>query len=188
MQDTTCCSTQFQEGVQEFIRMAVKCVDVRGMILCPCKDCANRCYRTINMVKGHLFMYGFNPTYTQWIFHGKEDQFKVNTYANVNIDTNEMIEEVDAVEELYGDVCMGTFIDANIGESFTSQGPTTSAHEGINSFYQLLEDGLRELYPGYKKFTKIDFVLKTLHIKAICNISNKALDMMIDLIKKALPD
>jgi hypothetical protein len=27
-----------------------------------------------------------------------------------------------------------------------------------------------------------------LHITAICNISNKAFDMMIDLIKKALPD
>jgi hypothetical protein len=37
---------------------------------------------------------------------------------------------------------MGTFLDANIGESSTSQGPTTGAHEGINSFYQLLEDWL----------------------------------------------
>jgi hypothetical protein len=82
---------------------------------------------------------------------------------------------------------MGTFLDANIGEFSTSQGPTTDANEDINSFYRRLEDGLRELYPGCKKFTKIAFILKMLHIKAICNISNKAFDMMIDLIKKALP-
>jgi len=187
MRDTTRCSKRFQEGVQEFMRMAVKCVDVRGMILCPCKDCANRCYRPINLVKGHLFIYGFNPTYTQWIFHG-EDQFTVNTYSNVHTDASETIEEIDAVEELYSDVCIGTFLDANKGESSASQGPTTGDNEDINSFYRSLEDGLRELYPGCKKFTKIAFILKMLHIKAICNISNKAFDMMIDLIKKALPD
>jgi hypothetical protein len=44
MRDTTRCSKRFQEGVQEFMRMTIKCVDVRGMILCPCKDCANQCY------------------------------------------------------------------------------------------------------------------------------------------------
>jgi hypothetical protein len=82
----------------------------------------------------------------------------------------------------------GTFLDANIGESSTSQGPTTGAHEEINSFYRLLEDGLSDLYPSYKKFTKIAFVLKMLHIKTICNISNKTFDMMIGLIEKALPD
>jgi len=187
MRDTTRCSKRFQEGVQEFMRMTIKCVDVRGMILCPCKDCANQCYCPINLVKGHLLMYGFNPTYTQWIFHG-EDQFRVNTCTNVHTDASETIEEVDAVEELYGDVCMGTFLDANKGESSISQGPTIGANEDINSFDRSLEDGLRELYPVCKKFTKIAFILKMLHIKAICNISNKAFDMMIDLIKKALPD
>lgn len=30
---------------------------------------------------------------------------------------SETIEEVDVVEELYDNVCMGTFLDANIGES-----------------------------------------------------------------------
>jgi hypothetical protein len=35
IRDTTRYSKQFQEGVQEFMRMAVKCFDVRGMILCP---------------------------------------------------------------------------------------------------------------------------------------------------------
>jgi hypothetical protein len=133
-------------------------------------------------------MYEFNLTYTQWIFHNEEDQFRVNTYANVHTVASETIEEVDVVEELYDNVCMGTFLDANIGESSTSQGPTTGASEDINSFYRRLEDGLRELYPGCKKFTKIAFKLKMLHIKAICNISHKAFNMMIDLIKKALLD
>jgi hypothetical protein len=33
-----------------------------------------------------------------------------------------MIDEIDEVEELLGDVHMGTFYDANIGESSAAQG------------------------------------------------------------------
>jgi hypothetical protein len=66
---------------------------------------------------------------------------------------SERMEEVDAVEELFDDVYIGTFLDDNIGESFTSQCLTTNDHERTSSFYQLWEDGLRELYPSCKKFT-----------------------------------
>jgi hypothetical protein len=98
------------------------------------------------------------------------------------------MEEVDAVEELFNDVCIGNFVDDNIGESSIARGPTPYDHEQTSSFYQFWEDGLQELYLGCKKFTQIAFVLKMLHIKSFCNMSNKAFDMMINLIKTALPD
>jgi hypothetical protein len=101
---------------------------------------------------------------------------------------NATIDEIDEVEELLGDVRMGTFLDANIGESSAAKGSTTDNHEQRTSFDRLCVDGLRKLYPGCKKISKISFILKMLHIKAICNMSNKAFDMMIDLIKGALPD
>ena len=47
---------------------------------------------------------------------------------------------------------------------------------------------MSELYPGYKKFTKVAFILKMLHIKTSCTMSNKAFDMIIKFIKEALPD
>jgi hypothetical protein len=188
MRETTRSSERFQEGVEEFMRMAVKCVDVRGMTKCPCRDCANRYYHHIEMVEGHLYMNGFNPTYTRWIFHGEQYQSRVNTSSDMHIDTSEGIEEVDAVDELFDDVCMGTFLDANIGESSTAPGPTTNDHEQRSSFYRLWEDGLGEIYPGCKKISKIAFILKMLHIKTLCNVSNKAFDMFIELFKRALPD
>lgn len=52
----------------------------------------------------------------------------------MHTDTNETMEEVDAVEEFYGDVCTRAFLDANIGESSTSQGPMTGTTEDLNSF------------------------------------------------------
>ena len=45
-----------------------------------------------------------------------------------------------------------------------------------------------ELYLGCNKFTKVAFILKMLNIKTICNISNKAFDIIIKLIKEALHD
>ncbi|GLT75703.1 hypothetical protein SLA2020_474050 [Shorea laevis] len=96
--------------------------------------------------------------------------------------------KIDAVEELLGDVGMEIFLDANIGELSIARGPMIDDHEQRTSFYQLWEDGLCELYLGCKKFPKIAFILKVLHIKTLCNISNKAFDMMIELIKMALPD
>jgi hypothetical protein len=47
----------------------------------------------------------------------------VNAIANLHTDMNGMIEEIDGVEELLGDIHMGTFVDTNIGESSTTQGP-----------------------------------------------------------------
>jgi hypothetical protein len=83
---------------------------------------------------------------------------------------------------------MGTFFEANIGESSTTRGSTTDNHEYKTSFSRLWEDGMGELYPGCNKFTKVAFILKMLNIKMICNISNKAFDMIIKLIKDVLPD
>jgi len=102
------------------------------------------------------------------------------------VGVNATIDEIDKVEKLLGDVRMGTFMDANIGESSTTQGPTTNDHEQRTSFDQLCVDGLRELYPSNKKISKISFILKMLHIKAIYNMTNKAFDMMVDFIKGAL--
>jgi hypothetical protein len=133
-----------------------------------------------------LYVHGIDTKYTQSIFHGEEDPCKVNVTGNSqSVGVNETIDEI---EELLDDVRIGTFYDANIGESSAAQGSTTDDQLPRTSFDRLCVDGLREIYPGCKKILKISFILKMLHIKTICNMTNKAFDMMIDLIKGALPD
>ena len=102
-------------------------------------------------------------------------------------DDNASVEDIDEVEEMLDNIYMGTFPDANIGESSTTPNPTNNDHYK-RPFNQLWEDGQRELYPGYKNFSKLAFIVKLLHIKTIFNWSDKSFDMVIDLIKKALPD
>jgi hypothetical protein len=116
--------------------MTIKSMNARNMTKCPCRNCANRYYCHISEVKGHLYMNGFTLTYNRWIFHG-EDLFRVNTYTNMHIHTSERMEEVDAIEELFDNVCMRTFLDDNIGESSTSRDPTTDDYKQSISFYRL---------------------------------------------------
>ena len=50
------------------------------------------------------------------------------------------------------------------------------------------EDAQRKLYPGCKKFSKLSFCIKLLHIKTLCNWSDNSFDLIIDLIKQVLLD
>jgi hypothetical protein len=85
------------------------------------------------------------------------------------------------------DIYMGTFSNANMGESSTTPGPTNNDYYA-RPFDLLCEDSHRELYLGCKKFSKLAFIVKLLHIKTLCNWSDKSINMVIDLIMKALPD
>lgn len=44
------------------------------------------------------------------------------------------------------------------------------------------------MYPGCKKYSTLDFLVKLFHLKIINRWSNKSFDMVLKLIKDALPD
>uniref|UniRef100_A0A2N9GAQ5 Transposase-associated domain-containing protein n=1 Tax=Fagus sylvatica TaxID=28930 RepID=A0A2N9GAQ5_FAGSY len=185
MHETNRLGNRYAEGVKEFISMARNHADGRNRIKCPCRNCTNRYYKHIDDVEDDLFLKGIDLNYTQWIFHG-EDPFLQNVHTQHN-NQNANVEDTDDVEEMLDDIYMGTFPDANMGESSTTPNPTSNDHYA-RPFDKLWEDAQRELYPGCKKFSKLAFIVKLLHIKTICNWSDKSFDMVIDLIKKALPD
>ena len=48
-------------------------------------------------------------------------------------------------------------------------------------FDKLEEDAKRELYPGYIDYSILKFVIEILNIKVMTNLSNKKLDMMLEI-------
>ncbi|GLT54439.1 hypothetical protein SLA2020_276380 [Shorea laevis] len=123
--ETTRCSERYEKGVEEFLRMASTCLEQGDITRCPCCDCSNRYYWHIDLVEHHMYENRIDRTYTRWIFHGEEDPCRVHLSGNLHNDTDARIEDFDEVEQLLGDVRMGTFVDANIGESFTTWAPMT---------------------------------------------------------------
>ena len=45
--------------------------DNRGLIRCPCKRCKNVLFKCVDEMDDHLFIIGFDQSYTHWVFHGE---------------------------------------------------------------------------------------------------------------------
>lgn len=58
----------------------------------------------------------------------------------------------------------------------------------VSDFYRLLDDASQELIPGCKKFSKLNFLVRLLHTKFLGGWSDKSFDMLLALLREALPD
>ncbi|XP_012837883.1 PREDICTED: uncharacterized protein LOC105958419 [Erythranthe guttata] len=66
--------------------------------------------------------------------------------------------------------------------------PDQSYDSGIQNFERLLSDIKRELYPGCKKYSLLSFIVKLLHIKVMNKMTDKTMNLILELIKDILPE
>ena len=57
----------------------------------------------------------------------------------------------------------------------------------MHNFDKMFSDSKHELYPGCIDYTLLKFVIEMLSVKVTINLSNKGLDMILDLLSKLLP-
>ncbi|XP_075659328.1 uncharacterized protein LOC142629262 [Castanea sativa] len=162
-------SRQYIEGVNTFINFARSVVDLSGNILYPCIHCVN-CYRqSLQIVRIHLLHRGIMQSYVNWYNHGEP------RVLNENIHDNEMSD---------GDHMDG--IDALVGDRIRGEPRNATEDEEERHFDKLEEDAKRELYPGCTDYSILKFVIEMLNVKVMTNLSNKGLDMMLELLTKVL--
>ncbi|XP_075645867.1 uncharacterized protein LOC142617058 [Castanea sativa] len=158
------------EGVNAFLNFARVVVDCSGNIPCPCIHCVN-CYRqSLQTVRIHLLHRGIMQSYINWYNHGEP------RVLNENIYDNEMSD---------GDHMDG--IDALVGDRIRGEPRNATEDEEVRNFDKLEEDAKRELYPGCTDYSILKFVIEMLNVKVMTNLSNKGLDMMLELLTKVLP-
>ncbi|CAN4091578.1 unnamed protein product [Withania somnifera] len=91
------------------------------------------------------------------------------------------------------------FTRNNIGERDVSCEPMDKekmSHEmyiGRNNedyvkFYELIEDDKQPLYEECTKYSKLSFLIKLYHIKCLCRMTDKAMCMILELLKDAFED
>ncbi|XXG42245.1 hypothetical protein AAC387_Pa01g2566 [Persea americana] len=110
----------------------------------------------------------------------------------------------DVLQEMLAVVCAGRYgLDINVenipqGEASSSHGSSAADEDpqpsdGMSNdldpqlFDAMLNDLHLLLYPECKKFSKLEFLVKLMHVKIINRWSNKSFDMNLELIKAALP-
>ena len=118
----------------------------------------------------HLLHREIMQSYINWYNHGEP------YILNENIHDNEMSngDYMDGINTLVGDQIRGELRNA-------------TKDEEVCNFDKFKEDAKRELYPGCTNYTILKFVIEMLNIKVMTNLSNKGLDMMLELLTKVLP-
>ena len=64
-------STEYWNGVEEFIKFAVERVNNPNRIKYPCISCGCLENVTVEVLKNYLFVNGIDKDYTRWIWHGE---------------------------------------------------------------------------------------------------------------------
>ena len=115
--------------------------------MCPCKKCAICKLHKQNVVEDHLVFYGFVQGYTKWIFHGESISSRKN--LDNNKEGSNTRDNIDCLlHDTFRDVVGGLGLEG-VRELLT---------EDEKKFYKLLE-GKKELYPGCKNLSKLNFTI-----------------------------
>lgn len=191
--------TRYTRGIEDFIALASNHIDVAGRIRCPCRICNNRYYKQINEVKDHLLDNGMDKHYTRWVHHGEEYEELSDDDDDDDVGADEGV-VFYGVHDLLQDLGASTRMDNPVpnmqygdADNFTTTEVETFS--GLNRregnatlFEKLMNESGQPLYPGCKKFSKLDYLVKLFHVKVINRWSNKSFDMILQLIKAALPE
>ena len=108
-------------------------------------------------------------SYINWYNHG---EFHV---LNENIHDNKMSDD----DHMDG-------IDALVCDWIRDEPRNATEDEEVRNFDKFKEDAKRELYPGCTDYSILKFVIEMLNVKVMINLSNKGLDMMLELLTKVL--
>ncbi|XP_042988618.1 uncharacterized protein LOC122316149 [Carya illinoinensis] len=184
-------SSEYVEGVKQFIDVAKAHALGRNCIRCPCRRCRNCTFHPIGVVQDHLFIIGIDTSYTAWIFHGEEEILPEATNSEEEVlhayNYNDYIDDVD---EMLDDIHVGSFMDNSTGTELNlDEGPSqhTTDDPIHTTFEELLENTRKPLYPSCTNFSQLSFIVKLLHIKIVGGCTVKSFDMVIKLLQVAFP-
>ncbi|XP_042486512.1 uncharacterized protein LOC122066739 [Macadamia integrifolia] len=154
------------------------------MILCPCVKCINQLLKTREEVFEDLILNGFLRSYTIWSFHREASTSNTDPDVhNVVCDEGDRFDSTqNMLNELWGRDALEATENRATGE------PVMGQNIEAEKFKRLMEDAKQELYPRCNKFTKLSFLIQLYHIKCLCNLSDKAFSMLLDLLRETLPE
>ncbi|KAK7244185.1 hypothetical protein RIF29_39003 [Crotalaria pallida] len=164
-------STEYEEGVKEFIRFAVEYAENPSEIICPCLGCCHRERVSEDELEDHLVCNGIDQSYTCWTKHGEaRDQSK-------GLGKNAKYVSGDDDANIFGGVDFDEM--ANVVEEDLRDCP--------EMFERLTSDAEQPLYNGCTDYTRLSTVLKLYKLKSSNGWSDKSFTDLLKLLKDMLP-
>ncbi|XP_076884504.1 uncharacterized protein LOC143533696 [Bidens hawaiensis] len=172
-------STEYVNGVKEFLNVAQRTLNFAGLTLCPCTNCLNSRMQNIGVIATHLINTGIDTTYTQWVYHGEDE---VNE-EDVGPDDFGNEESPDLRAGLEDAISHPLF---NIGPTNDLTGNQQSVNE--NKFYEKLQEApSNPLYEGCKNSSTLAFVVKLMNLKVMNKWTDSSFELTLKLLHKVLP-
>jgi len=136
------------------------------------------------VVFNHLICKQFPKNYKVWIWHGE-------TYKTMELRDTEAIDEplqdenpvIDMINDAFGNNKHHDVEPDMYEEAY--EFVDTVPNEVNEEIVDLLKDGIEELYEGCRKYSKLSFLLRLYHIKCLCDMTDKAMTMVLELLKDA---
>ncbi|XP_044383493.1 uncharacterized protein [Triticum aestivum] len=176
-------SEEYINGVKEFMNF-VRETYCRGCSNSPCRKCLNRKHEPQGKVEDHILIYGMSSTYDRWIHHGEPlnveadgDAQHVDGAIDIVVDVAEKDVRLEE-EDLYEDDRIHDMIQDLYGSEDTGRQQS--------KFAKVIEEAKCSLYEG-SETSRFSFVVKLLHIKSFCRISNVAFNAILALLAKSFP-
>ncbi|KAK1627079.1 hypothetical protein QYE76_001394 [Lolium multiflorum] len=174
-------TTKYMAGVRDFIKFAQEHLDnTDEPILCPCKDCLNLIRQDIKTVEDHCNCSGMSMTYTRWTRHGED----FSDDEGRDRDDDGAYDSDNDEEEDNGDC----YVDDSSSMIDELQKSGNKGPDLPNMYANLIESAKKELHKGCTTFTRLSFIIKLLHVKSYSRITNRGFDLLLQLLRTALPD
>ncbi|XP_073108719.1 uncharacterized protein [Elaeis guineensis] len=151
--------------------------------------CRNTVLKGRHEVRAHLIRNGIVKSYKHWVYHGEtieENLEECNANSRDNLDEEENTDYDDLIGMVH-DACAFINTDVerdDVNEGYEPQEPNPEAA----TFYRLLKDADKNLYPGCDKVSKLSFAVKLLHLKCSNNWSDTLMDKLLKVFKEVLPN
>jgi hypothetical protein len=194
-------TAEYAAGVTKFLQFAAENAGMVNRVLCPCKTCANRFWNNRSLVSEHLVCNGFMHGYSTWALHGEAfadpDNISLPQPGAAAVDTNSDHEEHadnDEMDQMLLDG-FGMYDTGSLGldedgeaEDEDSEADDSDFDVDEEAYKKLVEDGSKELFPGCKKISKLQFLVRLLNLKNTWKVPNTCYDEILALFKDALPE
>ncbi|KAL4587425.1 hypothetical protein LXL04_000296 [Taraxacum kok-saghyz] len=170
---------KFMQGAIDFAEMAKGYVDNKGHTHCPCKSCLNVLKQPPHLVSHHIINNGFQQSYEKWTFHGERRS------ANETDDEGDETEDDsdDGVNDLLGDAFPTEPQTTDVNDEGESSNRSTNPN-----IDKLFADMKKPLFPGCETFSVLGFILRLMHVKVTCKVTNVCMDMILSLLGEAFKD
>lgn len=189
-------SIEYEQGVRGFLDFAFEHRSVNGKIICPCKRCHFKKWKSRDEVYDHLICTPFPAGYTSWSYHGESATGETHNASFINpsnsAEGTTIVEDPvqNMINDAFGvdrhrenEVPIAENVDIDMDEEETT--PASQERLEADEFYELARDGEQPLYEGCTKYSRLSFLVKLYHIKCLSGVSDKAMTMILELLNDA---